>query len=272
MAKSKARDITEKTIKRLYALSGNQCAFPNCKITLLSSDSEINFSNICHIEAAEPGGQRHNTKSNDDYLRSYENLLLLCANHHLETNDVVKYTEPILQEMKKNHEAEILKLISSNNILVKNPSALNVVIGHVGKQIFSDTTTEPTNAPNTEEKIFYNNVILFKPIIEEYAVYQGKLNKLYEEIEKQGSTKKELVLQNIKTIYLKEKGKFKDIDEIRVNADKIIESVENELWKIIENSSNPNSDLPIEAIKISLLIVMVDAFMRCNILEEPPKL
>jgi hypothetical protein len=51
MAKSKARDITEKTIKRLYALSGNQCAFPDCNISLLSSNSENNFSNICHIEA-----------------------------------------------------------------------------------------------------------------------------------------------------------------------------------------------------------------------------
>jgi hypothetical protein len=80
------------------------------------------------------------------------------------------------------------------------------------------------------------------------------------------------VLQNIKTIYIKEKGKYKDIDDIRANADIIIENIENELWKIIENSSNPILDLPIEAIKIGLLIIMVDAFMRCNILEEPPKL
>jgi hypothetical protein len=273
MAKSKARDITEKTIKRLYALSGNQCAFPNCHISLLSSDSEINFSNICHIEAAEPGGQRYNSTSNDNYRRSYENLVLLCANHHLETNDVVKYTVPILQEMKKYHETKILKLISESNILVKYPSALNTVVGFVGKRIFDDTNSEdPTNAPDAEDKILYNNVILFKPTIVQYRVYQGKLNKLYEEIEKQGSTKKEYLLQNIKTIYLKEKGKYKDIDDIRANADIIIENVENELWKIIENSSNSILDLPIEAIKVGLLIIMVDAFMRCNILEEPPKL
>ncbi len=273
MAKSKARDITEKTIKRLYALSGNQCAFPNCNTPFLSSESEINFSNICHIEAAEPGGQRYNSHSNDDYRRSYENLMLLCANHHLETNDVVKYTEAILHEMKKNHEAKILRLISESNILVKNPSALNIIVGYVGSRIFENTIiTEPTNAPDTEDKILYNNVVLFKPIIKEYAVYQGKLNKLYEEIEKQGSTKKEFVLQNIKTIYLKEKGKYKDIEGIRENADTVIEKVESELWKIIDNSSNPNSALPIEAIKIGLLIIMVDAFMRCNILEEPPKL
>ncbi len=273
MAKSKAREITVKTIKRLYALSGNKCAFPDCNVNLLSSESEVNFSNICHIEAAESGGQRYNPNSNIDYRRSYENLILLCANHHLETNDVVKYTVSILQEMKKNHEAKFIKEVSESNILIKYPSALNAIVGFVGNRIFDDTITEePINAPDTADKILYNNVILFKPVIEEYAVYQGKLNRLYEEIEKQGSTKKEFVLQNIKSIYLREKGKYKDLDEIRANADVIFENVEKELWKIIENSSNPISDLPIEAIKIGLLVIMVDAFMRCNILEESPKL
>lgn len=273
MAKSKAREITVKTIKRLYALSGNKCAFPDCNVNLLSSESEVNFSNICHIEAAESGGQRYNPNSNIDYRRSYENLILLCANHHLETNDVVKYTVSILQEMKKNHEAKFIKEVSESNILIKYPSALNAIVGFVGNRISDDTITEePINAPDTADKILYNNVILFKPVIEEYAVYQGKLNRLYEEIEKQGSTKKEFVLQNIKSIYLREKGKYKDLDEIRANADVIFENVEKELWKIIENSSNPISDLPIEAIKIGLLVIMVDAFMRCNILEESPKL
>jgi hypothetical protein len=273
MAKSKARDITEKTIKRLYALSGNQCAFPNCTVNFVSWENDTNLSNICHIEAAELGGQRFNPNSDDDYRRSYENLILLCANHHIVTNDTSKYSETVLQEMKRNHEDKILQLISGSNILTKNPSALNIVIGFVGKRIFENTDNEePQNAPNTEDKILYNNIIRFKPIIEEYAVYQGKLNTIYKEIEKEGSTKKVFVLQNIKNIYLREKGKYRDISEIRMNADNIIENVENELWKIIDNTNNPISDIPIEAIGISLLIILVDAFMRCNILEEPPRI
>ncbi len=272
MAKSKARDIKEKTIKRLYALSGNQCAFPDCSTNFVSWENDTNLSNICHIEAAEPGGQRYNPDSDDDYRRSFENLILLCANHHIITNDTAKYSETVLQEMKRNHEDKILQLISGSNILAKNPSALNIVIGFVGKRIFETTDIiEPLNAPNTDDKILYNNVIRFKPIIEEYAVFQGKLNVIYKEIEKEGSTKKEFVLHNIKTIYLKEKGKYKNIDEIRVNADNIIENIENELWKIIDSTNNSISDLPIEAIEISLLIILVDAFMRCNILEEPVK-
>ena len=276
MAKDKARQYRPTTIRRLDKLSGNQCAEPTCDKKLIAEDNLSIISKICHIEAASENGPRWNASMTGDERRDFSNLILLCDEHHTiidNKDNELKFPVSLLKKWKAEHEAKILKLISGNNILVKNPSALNVVIGFVGKQIFvGANTTEPTHAPDTEEKILYNNVILFKPIIQEYAVYQGKLNKLYEEIEKQGSTKKEFVLQNIKTIYLREKGKYKDINEIRVNADNIIESVENELWKIIDNSSNPNIDLPIEAIKISLLIVMVDAFMRCNILEEPPKL
>ncbi len=276
MAKEKARQYKPTTIRRLDMLSGYQCAEPNCHKSLIAEDGQSIISKICHIEAASKNGPRWNANMNDDERRDFSNLILLCDEHHTiidNKENESKFTVSILKKWKAEHEAKILKLISENSIFIKNPSALNTIIGFIGSRIFENSiTTEALNAPNPENKILHNNVILFKPIIEEYAVYQGKLNKLYKEIEKEGSTKKEFVLQNIKAIYLKEKGKYKDIDEIRLKADIIIENVENELWNIIDKSTNKNLDLPIEAIKISLLIVMVDAFMRCNILEEPPKL
>ena len=275
MAKDKARQYKPTTIRRLDKLSGNQCAEPSCQKNLIAEDGQSIISKICHIEAASKNGPRWNANMTDDERRDFSNLILLCDEHHTIIDNKVneiKFPVSLLKKWKTEHESKILKLISESNILVKNPSALNVIVGFVGNRIFGDAIKEePTNAPDTEDKILYNNVILFKPVIEEYAVYQGKLNKLYEEIEKQGSTKKEFVLQNIKSIYLKEKGKYENIEGIRANADIIIENVENQLWKIIENSSNPVLDLPIEAIKIGLLIILVDDFMRCNILEEPPK-
>ena len=276
MAKDKARQYKHNTVRRLDKLSGNQCAEPSCQKNLIAEDGQSIISKICHIEAASKNGPRWNANMSDDERRDFSNLILLCDEHHTIIDNKVnekRFPVSLLKKWKTEHEAKILKLISESNVLLKNPSALNIIIGFVGNRIFDDTITkDPTNAPDTTDKISYNNVILFKPVIEEYAVYQGKLNKLYEEIEKQGSTKKVFVLQNIKSIYLKEKGKYKDLMEIRANADTIIENIENELWKIIENSSNPILDLPIEAVKIGLLIILVDAFMRCNILEEPPKL
>jgi hypothetical protein len=254
------KDIKTLTIKRLYALSGNQCAFPDCNISLVSPENETNISNICHIEAAEEGGERYNPNSNDEERRSFENLILLCPNHHIVTNDVQTYTVEVLREMKRTHETRMLKPDKLHH------SALNDIIKLISNKLFDTQDSDVQTAPDPQEKIQYNNVIRYKPIIEEYKVYQGKLNKLYEEIEIAGSTRKEFLLLNIKNIYLKEKAAFDTIDKIRANADNIIDSVKDKLWELVENA-----DLDREVIEVALTILIVDAFMRCNILEEPQK-
>ena len=267
----KSRRYLPSMLKKLYALSGNQCAFPDCKVVFVNSDEETNISNICHIEAAELGGQRYNPNSTDEYRRSYDNLILLCPNHHIQTNDVNKYTVEVLRKMKKDHEDKIRQLLSEQNVLIKYPSALNKVIMLIGRAIGDiSEANDPENPPNSEQKISYNNVIRYKPVIQLYSAYQGKLNKIYAEIEKQGSSLKEIILMNINTLYLKEKWKYQTFDDLKTNADNIIESIEKKLWEIVDNSAN-EVDLDYEAISISILIILVDAFMRCNILEEPVK-
>jgi len=256
------RNIAPAT-KRLYSLSGNQCAFTGCNERLFNEDG-ANFSNICHIEAASPGGERYNANSTDDYRRSYENLILLCPKHHIETNNVDKYTVDVLKKMKREHEAKFLKL----EVLRKHPSALNIVINYIGNKIIDGPINEPPNAPKIQEKILYNDIKEYKSIIEEYVLYNSHLNRLYKEIEEQGSTKKENILHNIRTLYLREKAD-KSIDDIKANADAIIENIKNELWQMVEISENSLTELPYEVINSSLLVILVDAFIRCKVLEEP---
>lgn len=272
MSKGQPRNYKILTIKRLYALSGNRCSFPNCGITFVNWENDTNFSNICHIEDANPNthkADRYNPSLSDRERADYSNLILLCPVHHIETNDPVKYSVTALREMKRKHEEYVEKKLSKN-IISKYPSVLSVLINQIGSSLldgnFDDTTKD---APNTDEKIKYNNIVRYKATIEEYSVYQGKINVLYEEIEKQGSPKKSFLLQNFRSLYLKEKGKYDGIEDIRKHADAIIEDIENEIWKILEASSNLNFELPVEAISMGIQIVMVDAFMRCKIFEEP---
>lgn len=276
MPKSSSRNYTIPTLKRLYALSGNRCAFPGCSIQLMFSEDEKNLSNICHIEDANPDTHkldRYNPNMTDMERADYKNLILLCPNHHIETNNPAKYPVETLRKMKREHEKNVMYLQFGKNSISKYPSVLSIIINEIGKQLIDDILENNTTiAPNTVEKIKYNDIVQYKYIIEEYSIYQGKLNSIYEEIERHGSSKKSILLQNIKSIYLKEKGKYKDIEEIRANADLILENIENEIWMILESSSNLNQNIPIESIKIGVLIIMVDAFMRCKIFEEPKKL
>jgi ABC-3C protein len=275
MANNQSTYYSVLTIKRLYALSGNQCAFPGCEIEFVNHESDTNFSNICHIEDARSNphrADRFNSNMSPKERADYQNLILLCPNHHIETNDPSKYSVGTLRAMKREHENNVSSRSIGKNTIAKYPSVLSTLINQIGSSLLEDGFEDcGKKAPITEEKILYNNVITYKPIIEEYSIYQGKLNSIYEEIEKQGSSKKSFLLQNIKSLYLKEKGKYGRIKVIRDNADLIFENIKNEIWRIIESSSNLSTNLPAESIEIGILIIMVDAFMRCNILEDPIK-
>jgi hypothetical protein len=97
-------EIKQETLRALFALSGNLCAFPGCTHELVTP-SGIFVAQICHIEAANEGGQRFNPASTDDYRRSLPNLVVLCYKHHKETDDVQRYPVEALREFKAAHES-----------------------------------------------------------------------------------------------------------------------------------------------------------------------
>ena len=97
--------ISRETLIALFAKSGNVCAFPGCTHELVTSRN-LFVGQICHIEAAQPGGPRFNPASTDEERRSFGNLLLLCYRHHRETDDVVTFDSKTLVAMKHQHESQ----------------------------------------------------------------------------------------------------------------------------------------------------------------------
>jgi hypothetical protein len=95
------------TLRALFARLGNQCSFPNCEQHLINEKNQF-VGQVCHIEAALPLGERYKKNSNDEYRRSYENLILLCYPHHIETNNVEEFNAQLLLEIKKKHEGNHL--------------------------------------------------------------------------------------------------------------------------------------------------------------------
>ena len=274
--KDKARQYKPSTVRRLDTLSGNECTHPNCNKKLIAEDGISIISKICHIAAASKEGPRFDENMTDDERRGFDNLILLCDEHHViidNRQNESKYPTPLLKKWKSDHEKKIIELISSKNLLSKHPLALNKVINTIGSKINEVLDLPETeNAPNTLTKLLFNNVKRYEPVVREFAPYQVKLNKIYEIIEKEGSTKKELVLNNIKRIYLSVRSDYNGIEEIRNNADIIMDKVIEAIWDNIDKAPNKLDEFDKETIDFSLMIIIVDAFMRCNILEEPPKM
>lgn len=100
-----SREPSVKTARRLYAVSGNLCAFPRCPTPIVDPESGVIIAEICHIRAFSPGGPRYDASLPEDERNAFENLILLCGVHHkIIDSDVASYPVERLQEMKAAHE------------------------------------------------------------------------------------------------------------------------------------------------------------------------
>jgi hypothetical protein len=76
-------------------------------------DAQANFvAEVCHIEAAEPGGPRFNAALTNEERRVAENLLLLCHRHHVETDDDERFPVAELKRIKNRHEAQFEEAVT----------------------------------------------------------------------------------------------------------------------------------------------------------------
>lgn len=111
------KTIPQNILRRLYAHSGNQCAYPGCSAPLFE-DNGLLTGECCHIEAYSPLGARYNPQQSDEERNGFNNLLLLCSRHHkIVDSDINAYTVEILKRMKNDHE---MKYDAGNLVLTEN--------------------------------------------------------------------------------------------------------------------------------------------------------
>jgi len=108
------------TIKRLFAVSGNVCAFRNCVTPLVDNASGKVTGKICHIKARKPGGKRYDPNQTEEERHSYDNLILMCPIHHdVIDSDEESYTVERLLQIKSKHESLHLKGLEPNDDIAK---------------------------------------------------------------------------------------------------------------------------------------------------------
>ncbi|MFT4276628.1 MAG: HNH endonuclease signature motif containing protein [Rhodopseudomonas sp.] len=98
---------SEKTIKRLFALSGNLCAFPGCSLPIVESVGTIT-GEICHIRAQNDRGPRFDKAQTDEERHGFGNLVLLCRRHHKMVDaEPEVYSVEALEDIKRIREEEM---------------------------------------------------------------------------------------------------------------------------------------------------------------------
>ncbi|MCY1640680.1 hypothetical protein [Methylorubrum sp. SL192] len=97
---------TPQTLKKLFAYSGNQCAFPDCTNQLVDPSGTL-LGKVAHICAAEKGGPRFDGNMTNEQRRAFDNLVIFCGKHHDIVDDkanVPTYPPDKLKGYKKSHE------------------------------------------------------------------------------------------------------------------------------------------------------------------------
>lgn len=106
--------VTLKTQKMLWGRAAGRCSFPECRIVLYEDATETDdpalIGEICHIVAESDGGPRSDPSMPLEQRDKYNNLVLLCRNHHRVIDEQEEaYTVDRLKDLKQEHEAWVLQ-------------------------------------------------------------------------------------------------------------------------------------------------------------------
>lgn len=112
MASSGRKNIPDPVTNRLFALSGNQCAFPGCTNAVTDQvapgEQPVTLAQRAHIVGVGRQGPRSRETPLSDDIDAVENLVLFCGEHHriVDTNPRI-YSVQVLAKYKAGHEARM---------------------------------------------------------------------------------------------------------------------------------------------------------------------
>lgn len=112
MVSNARKSIPDPVTNRLFALSGNQCAFPGCTNAVTDQiapgEQPVTLAQRAHIVGVGRQGPRFREAPLSDDVDAVENLLLLCGEHHRIVDASPRiYSVEVLAKYKADHEARM---------------------------------------------------------------------------------------------------------------------------------------------------------------------
>ena len=113
---------------------------------------------------------------------------------------------------------------------------------------------------DVDRKIEFNKLDSAKAIVNDYKVHYGRLDKIYSEFNRLGANKSRAVLDAIRRFYIDNKKSLSD--------DLLFQKVVNGVLARVYESKNIAA-MPYEELELCVNVLVVDAFIRCKIFENP---
>lgn len=146
--------------------------------------------------------------------------------------------------------------------IVKMDSNLAAIINILAAENLANTMEAPEiNSFEIEKKITFNELNSVRWIIDDYKVYYGKVDEKYRQFDREGANKSFAVLQMIRKQYIM-------LRQEETVPDKIFLGITEKVIDIIVNSKN-YVEISYEELEMCVSILVVDAFIRCKIFENP---
>lgn len=162
---------------------------------------------------------------------------------------------------------EIYKFIKdelgNENDFVNLDSNLASIMSVLSKEDWDDKEFSTTiNSFQIERKISFNEIKISDALIREHCIHHSRIAGIYSEFDKLGVNKSRSVLATIRREYLNLKRKGNN------SSDNIFKEVTLQIIQKVRQS--PNFDvIPIDELELCVDLLVVDAFIRCQIFENP---
>ncbi len=194
-----------------------------------------------------------------DFKNPY-NLSFVPSKDIYDVHSILRIIPTQIDKQKLIYEF-IKKELGSEPDRMKIETNLAAIINILSKENLNQENDKyQINEYEIERKIEFNELDSAKSIIDDYSIHHAIIDSIYSEFDRQGSNKSLSVLSSIRKIYI--------IHKKLLTSDELFFKVINDLIDKIQNSSNYEK-IPYDELELCLNILVVDAFIRCKIFENP---
>lgn len=144
----------------------------------------------------------------------------------------------------------------------RRPSVITYVINQLAETSLANMDFVPDVKPfDFSPKIDLNNLIRWKSVVSDYAVYSVLVGNIYSQYDKLGVNKSFVVLSSLHDMYSNL--------SITYTGDELFDQLLLKVYEIVDGDETCNASLTKEELLLNIKIVLVDAFVKCKIFKKP---